>query len=56
VQHRVDRDYWKIFLPEKTDDGKRFFPQCSGVALGIDRLVMALCERSSIDSVLPFPM
>jgi lysyl-tRNA synthetase class 2 len=49
VKHRVDKDYWKLF--DKTD-----FPPCSGVALGLDRLIMALCERSRIDGVLPFPM
>ncbi|AEF84265.1 putative lysyl-tRNA synthetase (Lysine--tRNA ligase)(LysRS) (GX) [Treponema primitia ZAS-2] len=32
------------------------FPPCSGVALGLDRLIMALTGRSTIDSVLPFPM
>jgi lysyl-tRNA synthetase class 2 len=47
VQHRVNHDYWKHF---------RDFPACSGVALGLDRLIMALCGRSTIDGVLPFPM
>ncbi len=30
-------------------------PDCSGVALGFDRLVMLATERSSIRDVLPFP-
>jgi len=45
-RHNVDHDYWKMF---------ESFPRCSGVAMGIDRLVMALTGRSSIDAVLPFP-
>jgi lysyl-tRNA synthetase class 2 len=49
VKHRVDPDFWKLF-------DKGAFPSCSGVALGLDRLIMAICERSSIDGVLPFPM
>jgi lysyl-tRNA synthetase class 2 len=52
VRHRVDADYWKYFLPR---DGKPF-PRCSGVALGLDRLIMALCGRARIDGTLPFPM
>jgi lysyl-tRNA synthetase class 2 len=48
VKHKVDHDYWKIF--------EKGFPACSGVALGLDRLIMALCGRSSIDNVLPFTM
>jgi lysyl-tRNA synthetase class 2 len=44
VKHKVDHDYWKIF--------EKGFPACSGVALGLDRLIMALCGRSSIDGVL----
>ena len=49
VRHDVDGNYWKIFA------GKRPFPKCSGVAMGLDRLIMVLCEKSSIDGVLPFP-
>jgi elongation factor P--(R)-beta-lysine ligase len=29
-------------------------PECSGIALGIDRLVMLFCDASSIDDVMPF--
>jgi lysyl-tRNA synthetase class 2 len=47
VNHKVDHNYWKIFE-------KPGFPVCSGVALGLDRLIMAICSLSSIDSVLPF--
>jgi lysyl-tRNA synthetase class 2 len=52
VPHRTDKDYWQNFLPK----ANRPFPRCSGVAMGLDRLVMVLTGRSSIDSVLPFPM
>jgi lysyl-tRNA synthetase class 2 len=49
VRHGMDQNYWKNFLPGK--DGKPF-PACSGVALGLDRLIMALWGKSSIDTVL----
>jgi elongation factor P--(R)-beta-lysine ligase len=45
VKHNVDHDYWKIF--EK-------FPRCSGAAIGLDRLIMALTGKTTIDGVLPF--
>jgi lysyl-tRNA synthetase class 2 len=53
VRHRVDDDYWKIFLPGPAGPG---FPPCSGVALGMDRLIMALAGLSTIGGALPFPM
>jgi len=45
VRHNVDHDYWKIF---------ETFPPCSGVAVGLDRLIMALTDKTNIDEVLPF--
>jgi lysyl-tRNA synthetase class 2 len=47
VRHKADHDYYKIF---------ENFPHCSGAALGMDRLIMALTNRSTIDSVLPFAL
>ena len=46
VPHTIDENYWKTF------EG---FPKCSGVAMGIDRLVMLLLDKKSIEAVLPFP-
>jgi lysyl-tRNA synthetase class 2 len=51
VCHRVDDAYWKLF--NRKADGKSF-PRCSGVALGLDRLIMAMTNRASIDEVIPF--
>lgn len=45
IPHAVDKNYWQLF---------RKFPDCSGVALGFDRLLMALTGRTEISSVLPF--
>ncbi|QQO10892.1 amino acid--tRNA ligase-related protein [Breznakiella homolactica] len=57
VPHGIDSDYWKTFLPRKGPGGAELpYPRCSGVALGMDRLIMALAGRKTIDSVLPFPM
>jgi lysyl-tRNA synthetase class 2 len=53
VRHTVDSDYWKIF--QNIPEGEPL-PPFSGAALGLDRLIMALTGRSTIDGVLPFPM
>ncbi len=47
INHAIDNSYWKTFTN---------FPICSGVALGIDRLLMLLTRRTTIDSVIPFPL
>ena len=31
-------------------------PECAGVALGVDRLLMAICEADSIEEVMAFPV
>ena len=47
VKHSVDSNYWKIFV----DNNGHGFPCCSGVALGLDRLVMYLCGKANIEDV-----
>jgi lysyl-tRNA synthetase class 2 len=47
IPHAIKEDYWKIF-----ED----FPPCSGVALGVDRLVALVCGAASIEGALPFPL
>ncbi|MDR0908135.1 MAG: LysR family transcriptional regulator [Spirochaetaceae bacterium] len=43
VRHKIDENYWKIF---------HTFPKCSGVAMGLDRLAMALLGCKTIEGVL----
>ncbi|MHC6203213.1 EF-P lysine aminoacylase GenX [Breznakiellaceae bacterium SP9] len=44
IPHKTAETYWEQL------------PRCSGVALGLDRVIMALTGRTTIDSILPFPM
>jgi len=47
VRHKVDHNYWKIFEQ---------FPKCSGVAMGADRLIMALTGKKNIDQTTVTPI
>jgi elongation factor P--(R)-beta-lysine ligase len=42
-------------LPLKFLESVRYLPQCTGIALGVDRLAMLLCDAASIDEVIAFP-
>ena len=41
-------------LPQKFLDSLANLPECAGIALGMDRLVMLFCDTASIDEVMPF--
>ena len=42
-------------LPRKFLDAVRDLPECGGIALGVDRLVMLFCDAASIEDVIAFP-
>jgi lysyl-tRNA synthetase class 2 len=41
-------------LPEKFLEAMKSLPECGGIALGIDRLVMLFCDADKIDDVMAF--
>lgn len=53
IPHKINNEYWKFFSDIEGNSG---FPKCSGTAMGVDRLIMLLCQKNSIDAVLPFPL
>jgi lysyl-tRNA synthetase class 2 len=42
-------------LPEAFLEAVKHLPECGGVALGVDRLVMLFCDARTIEEVVPFP-
>jgi len=46
----------EVPLPQKFLRALVDMPPCGGIALGMDRLVMILCDAASIDDVMPFTM
>ena len=55
VRHKVDDDYWRLFEKKGMGNGE-WGMGYSGVAMGLDRLIMLLTGRKTLDGVLPFPM
>ncbi len=44
----------KIEMPQRFLEAVAHLPECGGIALGIDRLVMLFCDADSIDEVVAF--
>ena len=52
---QIQRERGQIMpLPEKFLEAMKSLPECGGIALGIDRLVMLFCDADSIDDVIAF--
>jgi elongation factor P--(R)-beta-lysine ligase len=45
----------KADMPRRFLECLAFLPECGGIALGLDRLVMLLCNSGSIKDVIAFP-
>lgn len=45
----------KMPMPEKFLKAMEGLPECAGIALGVDRLVMLFCDADKIDDVMAFP-
>ncbi|MBT8440723.1 MAG: EF-P lysine aminoacylase GenX [Gammaproteobacteria bacterium] len=55
-QRRLKAGLEEVPVDEKFLDAlARGLPACSGVALGLDRLLMVICGATSIDQVMSFP-
>jgi elongation factor P--(R)-beta-lysine ligase len=52
---QMQRSGTPAVLPGKFLAAIATMPECSGMALGVDRLVMLLCDTNSIDDVIAFP-
>lgn len=44
----------KLALPQQFLQAVAHLPECGGIALGLDRLVMLFCNVDAIDEVIPF--
>jgi len=51
IEHQQGR---KMKMPESFIEAVGFMPECGGIALGMERLVMLLCDAGSLDEVAAF--
>ncbi len=52
--HRLLKNMQSVPMPDKFLKDLETIPECAGIALGIDRLVMIFCNTDSIDDVVAF--
>ena len=51
IEHQQGR---KMKMPESFIEAVGFMPECGGIALGMERLAMLMCDAGSIDDVTAF--
>ena len=51
---QIQRAGRRAVMPQRFLEAVAHLPDCGGIALGLDRLVMLFCDTNSIDEVIPF--
>ncbi|MBN1365122.1 MAG: EF-P lysine aminoacylase GenX [Syntrophaceae bacterium] len=54
LKNRAQKKWARYAMPEKFLLSLETLPSCAGIALGIDRLVMIIADKNSIDEVVAF--
>jgi len=54
IKHIKQEQGRTVVLPQRFLESLEHLPECGGIALGMDRLVMLFCDAASIDDVMAF--
>jgi len=54
IRHIEKEQRRNVPLPQRFLESLEHMPECGGIALGMDRLVMLFCDAVNIDEVMPF--